>query len=175
MTNHASTAVLEPRSGFSSEAVAEISDALRPLLADVFSLYLKTKSFHWHILTRPRRPAELAFARVDVVLSCVADNHAVEDVYFGAGNLLGTTGPYTTIVEMSTIAPETAQRLHADGGRLGISVLDVAISGSTPAAESGTLTLFGGGERAGFEAAELIFVPLPHSGFTWGPAVPASR
>lgn len=30
-------------------AVSEISDALRPLLADVFALYLKTKNFHWHM------------------------------------------------------------------------------------------------------------------------------
>jgi starvation-inducible DNA-binding protein len=33
----------------SPEAVNEIAEALRPLLADVFSLYLKTKNFHWHI------------------------------------------------------------------------------------------------------------------------------
>lgn len=33
----------------SSDAVGEISGALRPLLADVFSLYLKTKNFHWHM------------------------------------------------------------------------------------------------------------------------------
>jgi len=31
------------------EAVAEISASLRQLLADVFSLYLKTKNFHWHM------------------------------------------------------------------------------------------------------------------------------
>jgi starvation-inducible DNA-binding protein len=30
-------------------AVSEISGALRPLLADVFALYLKTKNFHWHM------------------------------------------------------------------------------------------------------------------------------
>ena len=30
-------------------AVAEISSALRPLLADVFALYMKTKNFHWHM------------------------------------------------------------------------------------------------------------------------------
>jgi len=39
----------EPGSGLSAEGVAEISSALRPLLADVFALYLKTKNFHWHI------------------------------------------------------------------------------------------------------------------------------
>jgi starvation-inducible DNA-binding protein len=38
------------RSGsFSNEAVTNISEALRQLLADVFCLYLKTKSFHWHM------------------------------------------------------------------------------------------------------------------------------
>jgi len=31
------------------DAVAEISSALRELLADVFALYLKTKNFHWHL------------------------------------------------------------------------------------------------------------------------------
>jgi starvation-inducible DNA-binding protein len=34
---------------FSNEAVTEISEALRLLLADVFCLYLKTKNFHWHM------------------------------------------------------------------------------------------------------------------------------
>jgi starvation-inducible DNA-binding protein len=32
-----------------SSAVAEISSVLRPLLADVFALYVKTKNFHWHM------------------------------------------------------------------------------------------------------------------------------
>jgi starvation-inducible DNA-binding protein len=31
------------------DAVTEISTSLRPLLADVFALYLKTKNFHWHM------------------------------------------------------------------------------------------------------------------------------
>src|ERR1022692_1934684 len=33
----------------SRDGVAEISSALRELLADVFILYLKTKNFHWHM------------------------------------------------------------------------------------------------------------------------------
>src|SRR5271163_1085075 len=32
-----------------SAAVAEISEHLRRLLADVFALYVKTKNFHWHM------------------------------------------------------------------------------------------------------------------------------
>jgi len=33
----------------SQDGVAEISSALRELLADVFALYVKTKNFHWHM------------------------------------------------------------------------------------------------------------------------------
>src|ERR1700751_2853823 len=31
------------------DSVVEISGALRKLLADVFTLYVKTKNFHWHM------------------------------------------------------------------------------------------------------------------------------
>jgi len=34
----------------STEGIEEIGIALRSLLADFFTLYLKTKNFHWHIL-----------------------------------------------------------------------------------------------------------------------------
>jgi len=42
-------AAIEVTTDLSREGVAEISAALRPLLADVFALYVKTKNFHWHI------------------------------------------------------------------------------------------------------------------------------
>jgi starvation-inducible DNA-binding protein len=35
--------------GFSPENVKNISSVLNGLLADVFALYFKTKSFHWHL------------------------------------------------------------------------------------------------------------------------------
>lgn len=43
----------------SREAVSKISSALRELLADVFSLYVKTKNFHWHIAGRHFRDYHL--------------------------------------------------------------------------------------------------------------------
>jgi starvation-inducible DNA-binding protein len=33
----------------SAEAVRAVTNALNPLLADAFALYLKTKNFHWHV------------------------------------------------------------------------------------------------------------------------------
>src|ERR1700689_5411431 len=40
---------LETPTDLSRKGVAEISNDLRGMLADVFALYLKTKNFHWHI------------------------------------------------------------------------------------------------------------------------------
>lgn len=46
-------------SDLSHSGVAEICDALRPVLADVFALYLKTKNFHWHMRGRHFRDYHL--------------------------------------------------------------------------------------------------------------------
>jgi len=50
---------LENATGLSRDAVTEISDALRELLADVFTLYMKTKNFHWHMTGRHFRDYHL--------------------------------------------------------------------------------------------------------------------
>jgi len=42
-------APLANRSDIDPKAVKEINGGLNALLADVFSLYLKTKNFHWHM------------------------------------------------------------------------------------------------------------------------------
>jgi starvation-inducible DNA-binding protein len=39
----------EPTADLGRQAVEEISTHLRQLLADVFTLYMKTKNFHWHM------------------------------------------------------------------------------------------------------------------------------
>ena len=105
-----------------------------------------------------------------VVLSCLRDDAAVEDVYFGTTKVLGAARRISTIIELSTVAPATARRLHGSGAKLGISVLDVAISGSTVAAESGTLTLFGGGDPQVFEMAQPIFRAIAAQWFHMGPS-----
>jgi 3-hydroxyisobutyrate dehydrogenase-like beta-hydroxyacid dehydrogenase len=106
---------------------------------------------------------------VDVVLSCLTDDAAVEAVYFRAGVLenLRTGG---RIIDLSTVAPETSRRLNRAGREFGISVLDVTVSGSTPTAEAGTLTLFAGGEGADFEESSAIFAAIAKQWFYMGPS-----
>jgi starvation-inducible DNA-binding protein len=43
------TAPLATPTDLKSNAIKDISGALNALLADVFTLYLKTKNFHWHM------------------------------------------------------------------------------------------------------------------------------
>ena len=53
------TLASEPITDLGNTAATEICDALRPLLADVFALYVKTKNFHWHISGRHFRDYHL--------------------------------------------------------------------------------------------------------------------
>lgn len=106
----------------------------------------------------------------DVVLSCLTNDDAVRNVYLGRQGILATARPGTVVLEMSTISPGTSRQVHAEGVRRGVDVLDVAISGSTPAVEQGTITLLAGGDNELFEAAAPIFDAIAQQYFLLGPA-----
>ena len=122
------------------------------------------------------RGAELATSVVElaeaasVIFSCVSDADAVRSIYFGSDGVLQGAKAGVHIVEMSTVAPETSIDLFRAGSERGIEVLDVAISGSTPAAESGSLTLFGGGDREAFDTVAPLFPAIAHQWFYMGPS-----
>lgn len=116
-----------------------------------------------------QHPGNLS-SEVDVVLSCLPDERAVQDAYLGTGSVLGSAKPGTRIIELSTISPEATQRLHRAARHSEVSALDVAVSGSTPSAEAGALTLFGGGDREVFEASQAIFAAIAKQWFYMGPS-----
>ena len=104
----------------------------------------------------------------DVILSCLTNDAAVISVYTGSEGVFAEAKAGTVVLEMSTISPETSRELHRVGAQRGIEVLDVAISGSTPAAEQGILTLLAGGNRELFTAAEPIFQTIAKQYFLLG-------
>ncbi len=110
---------------------------------------------------------ELA-STVDVVLSCLTNDTAVRSVYTEAEGVFSNAQPGSVAIEMSTISPDTSRELHGLGAQRGIEVLDVAISGSTPAAEQGILTLLAGGKPELFRAAEPIFQAIAKQYFLLG-------
>jgi 3-hydroxyisobutyrate dehydrogenase-like beta-hydroxyacid dehydrogenase len=106
----------------------------------------------------------------DVILSCLTNDETVQSVFTGPDGALAGARPGTVVLEMSTISPESSRELHNKGAELGIDVMDVAISGSTPAAEQGTLTLLAGGNAELFQAAQPIFDAIARQYFHLGPA-----
>jgi len=104
----------------------------------------------------------------DVVISSVANDGAVESVYFDAGGVFSSARPGTIVLEMSTISPQLSQRLHQKASEQGIRLLDVAISGSTPAVEAGAITLLAGGDRETFEQCTPIYESIARQWFLIG-------
>lgn len=106
----------------------------------------------------------------DVIVSCLPNDEAVLSVYQGPEGAIACANPGSIVIEMSTISPDTSRVLHRMGIERGIDVLDVAISGSTPAAEQGTLTLLGGGDARAFESCKPIFSAVAKQYFHLGPS-----
>ena len=113
--------------------------------------------------------AELSFT-CDVVLSCLPSDAAVLDIYKGPGGVFAHARPGLVAIDMSTVYPETPRELSTLGAERGLEVLDVTISGSTPTAENGLLTLFGGGSKECFDSAESIFRVVAKNYFHLGPS-----
>jgi 3-hydroxyisobutyrate dehydrogenase-like beta-hydroxyacid dehydrogenase len=113
--------------------------------------------------------AELS-SSCNVVLSCLPSDEAVLDTYRGSDGAFANAHPGSLFIDLSTVYPETSQELSRLSSERGVDVLDVTISGSTPAAEKGLLTLFGGGDQGCFKAADSIFRVIARKFFYLGPS-----
>jgi 3-hydroxyisobutyrate dehydrogenase-like beta-hydroxyacid dehydrogenase len=113
--------------------------------------------------------AELA-SSCDVVLSCLPSDDAVLNIYRGPDGAIANAPRGALLIDLSTVNPETSRELSKLGAGRGVDVLDVTMSGSTPVAEQGALTLFGGGDQRRFDASESIFRAIARQWFYLGPS-----
>ena len=113
-------------------------------------------------------PAQAA-ENVDVLLLCVSDDAAVEDVLFGAAGAINSLKPGAIVLDCSTIAPATAiacaERLQAQG----IQYLDAPVTGGTEGAQAGTLTLLLGGEATAVDQVRPLLEVIGGSIHHFGP------
>ncbi|MFJ4832008.1 NAD(P)-dependent oxidoreductase [Streptomyces sp. NPDC088747] len=100
-------------------------------------------------------PREAA-SRADIVIVCLADDVAVGEVYDGPDGILAGVLPGTTVLETSTIAPQTARALAPRVRERGAVLLDAPMSGSVELADRGELTFLVGGPKEALDRVRPV-------------------
>ncbi|MFC9840995.1 NAD(P)-dependent oxidoreductase [Rhodococcus sp. NPDC127530] len=109
-------------------------------------------------------------ASVDLVIVLVATIEQAVEVTVGSGGVLG--GKFgdrpPRIMIMSTVGPQNIERLRREIGDRGSSLVDAPISGGVTGAESGTLSIFVGGDDADVDLVEPVLKHLGTNIFRCG-------
>ncbi len=92
-------------------------------------------------------------AASDIVITMVKHGGDTAEVALGHNGLLAGARPGMILIDMSTIAPAEARAIAARLGEREVFMLDAPVSGSTPRAEAGTLSIMVGGPEVAFERA----------------------
>jgi len=90
-------------------------------------------------------PAELGRA-CEVVFTVITSSADVESVALGTDGMVEGMTPGSTLVDCSTIAPDSARRIAARLGEKGIAMLDAPVSGGAQGAIDATLAIMAGGD-----------------------------
>ncbi|MCO6449505.1 MAG: NAD(P)-dependent oxidoreductase [Caldilineales bacterium] len=89
-----------------------------------------------------------AVADAEVIMYCLSDDAAVEDLVFGDGDLISAVKAGQIVVDMTTIHPDTTRKEAAAYAEKGVRFLDAPVFGSKNEAANGGLWIVVGGERA---------------------------
>jgi 3-hydroxyisobutyrate dehydrogenase len=97
-------------------------------------------------------PAAVARA-ADIVMMCVTDQKAAEEVLFKKNGVIEGASPGKLVVDFSSIAPAAAREFAARLEAKGIGLVDAPVSGGVAGAEQGTLAIMAGGRVEHIERA----------------------
>jgi 3-hydroxyisobutyrate dehydrogenase-like beta-hydroxyacid dehydrogenase len=92
-------------------------------------------------------PGQLA-EQVDVVLTSLADDEALEDV---AGQVLAGARPGTVLIDMSTVSPEASARVASLADAEAVDYLRAPVSGNPTVVRAGNLSFIVSGRRETLE------------------------
>ncbi|HEY3188900.1 MAG TPA: NAD(P)-dependent oxidoreductase, partial [Solirubrobacteraceae bacterium] len=94
---------------------------------------------------------------VDVLITMVPDSPEVEAVLFGADGAVEALAPGALVIDMSTVAPSASRRIAERLAEREIHFVDAPVTGSSPRAEDGTLTIMAGGSAEDVARARPLF------------------
>jgi len=99
--------------------------------------------------------AEVARAS-DIVMLCVTDQKAAEDVLFGPDGVAAGGATGKLVIDFSSIAPASARAFAKRLSSEGMGLIDAPVSGGVVGAEQGTLAIMAGGSAEDFERAKPV-------------------
>lgn len=114
-------------------------------------------------------PRALAKA-CSVVITMVADPAAMDSVLEGPQGVLDAFMGGNTLINMSTLSQAYTRELARKCYRAGVTFLDCPVSGSKPAAESASLVILAGGERAAVDKHSALLKSMGRAVIYAGPA-----
>ena len=116
------------------------------------------------IVSQPKHVAESS----DLVITCVKDADAVNQVLFGLDGIVSGKHVDMTIADMSTINPEAAKTISKKLHGVGISSLEIPVMGGPNAAIDGKLVLMASGDEDAFEEYQEVFNTIANKKFFLG-------
>ncbi len=114
-------------------------------------------------------PAEAA-SNADVLITMVSNDDALLDAFYSGRGVLSGLHPALTVIDCSTVSPNTSQKLNEELSTHFVDFLDAPVTGSKPAAEAGTLTFMVGGHRDVFIEHQDVFAALGAKILFMGPS-----
>lgn len=104
-----------------------------------------------------------AASGADIVLTSLADDSALEDVYLGPDGIVAGIKPGSVAVDTSTVHPRTVIKIGEAVDGAGAGLIDCPVSGSVSTVESGMLTVMAGGDPALISRVEPLFDAIAKS------------
>lgn len=114
--------------------------------------------------------AQAAAQGAQVVVSMLPASRHVEGLYLGEAGLLAQLAGGALVIDCSTIAPASAQKVAAAAQARGLAMIDAPVSGGVAGAAAGTLTFIVGGEAAALERARPVLQAMGKNIFHMGAA-----
>lgn len=108
---------------------------------------------------KARSPKEVA-EKSDVIISSLPGSREVEEVYLGENGVLKGAKKGATIIDVSTIDPQTTKKIAKEASKMGVKMLDAPVSGSPKMAAEAMLTIMVGGEKETFRECEELLKTL---------------
>ena len=111
-----------------------------------------------------------AVAGADVVITMLPDSPDVESVARGEDGVFANAKPGLLYIDCSTIRPDVAARLAAEGTKRGIGVVDAPVSGGEQGAIDASLSIMVGGSPEDFASARPVLEAMGKTVVHVGPA-----